>query len=176
MMRKEEAGVRPVTDAEVSIVRLDETAVLTVLALMRVFYAHENFVFDPDASGRMLRHLLAHPEQGAVFFARAAHSAVGYLVLTHCYSLEFGGPFVLLDEIFLLPDAQGKGLGKRLLDVAASYCRDHGADCLRLEVQKKNHRAINVYHEYGFRTEDRFLMTRPVAGIDLHDGVEDSHG
>lgn len=160
-------GARP----EEGVVPLGEADVPTVLALMRAFYAHENFAFDPEASGRMLRYLLAHPEEGAVFLACESRRAAGYLALTRCYSLEFGGPFVLLDEIFLLPEAQGRGLGKRLLDAAEAYCRRHGAGYLRLEVQKKNRRAIEVYREYGFRTEDRFLMSLPVAGGGSH-GVE----
>ncbi len=146
----------------VEIVRLGEEGVAEALGLMRVFYAHEGFDFDPEASGSMLRHLLAHPEVGTVYLARDGGRALGYLVLTRCYSLEFGGPFVLLDEIFVLPAAQGRGLGKRLLDTAAACCRESGSGYLRLEVQKKNLRAIEVYRTYGFRTEDRFLLSLPL--------------
>jgi len=144
---------------EIGPLREDDLA--EALDLMRVFYAHEAFDFDPESSGRMLRHLLAHPEVGAVFLAREGGQALGYLVLTRCYSLEFGGPFVLLDEIFVLPEAQGRGLGKRLLDTASAYCRASGSGYLRLEVQKKNLRALEVYRTYGFRTEDRFLLSLP---------------
>jgi ribosomal protein S18 acetylase RimI-like enzyme len=147
---------------EGEIAPLREGGLAEALGLMRVFYAHERFDFDPEASGRMLRHLLARPEVGAVFLAREAGRALGYLVLTRCYSLEFGGPFVLLDEIFVLPEAQGRGLGKRLLDTASAYCRASGFGYLRLEVQKKNLRALEVYRAYGFRTEDRFLLSLPV--------------
>jgi len=129
------------------------------LELTRAFYSHERFDFDPAATGRMVRHLLASPQVGAVYLARHNGRPAGYLVLTHCYSLEFGGPFVLLDEIFVLPEVQGTGLGKRLIDTAATYCRANGFGYLRLEVQKKNARAVEVYRTYGFRTEDRHLMS-----------------
>ena len=132
------------------------------LELTRVFYGHEGFDFDPAASGRMVRHLLAHPQVGAVYLAKQDGRAVGYMALTHCYSLEFGGPFILLDEIFVLPEVQGTGLGKRLIDTAAAYCRANGFGYLRLEAQKKNIRAIEVYRKYGFRTEDRYLMSCPI--------------
>jgi GNAT superfamily N-acetyltransferase len=110
--------------AEIASMRAQDEAAF--LELTRAFYSHERFDFDPAASGRMVRHLLAHPEVGAVWLARQGGRAVGYLVLTRCYSLEFGGPFVLLDEIFVLPEARGAGLGRRLIDVAAQYCRGHG--------------------------------------------------
>ena len=137
----------------------DEAAFLD---LTRAFYAHEGFAFDPLASGRMVRHLLANPQVGAVWLARRDGRAVGYLVVTRCYSLEFGGPFALLDEIFLLPEARGTGLGKRLLDTAAGYCREQGIGYLRLEVQKRHARTVEIYRAYGFRAEDRHLMSLPV--------------
>jgi len=134
------------------------------LALTAAFYRHEAFDFDPESSRLMVRHVLANPQVGAVFLARQADGrAVGYMVLTHCYSLEFGGPFVLLDEIFVLPEARSTGLGKRLIDAASGFCRERGIGHLRLEVQKKNVRAVDVYRTYGFRTEDRHLMSLPIA-------------
>lgn len=132
------------------------------LALTGLFYAEENFPFSSDDSARMASHLLDHPDVGAVFLARRDGRAVGYMVLTRCYSLEFGGPFVLLDEIFVAPSLQGTGLGRRLMDAATDYCREMGAGYLRLEVQKKNIRSVEVYRRYGFRTEDRYLMSLPV--------------
>jgi ribosomal protein S18 acetylase RimI-like enzyme len=132
------------------------------LELTRVFYGHEGFDFDPAASGRMVRHLLSNPQVGVVYLARQDGHAVGYMVLTHCYSLEFGGPFILLDEIFVLPEVQGTGLGKCLIDSAVAYCRENGFGYLRLEAQKKNTRAIEVYRTYGFRTETRYLMSYPI--------------
>jgi len=146
----------------VEIVPLREDGVPSLVEMMAAFYAHERFTFDAAASERMIRDLLKNPGSGAVFIARDAHQAVGYAVLTHGYSLEFGGPFVLLDEIFVQPHAQGEGLGRRLIDRAASYCRMNGFGYLRLEVQKKNGRAIGVYRAYGFRAEDRFLMSLPL--------------
>ena len=133
------------------------------LGLTRAFYLHEHFDFDAASSGRMARHLLANPHVGAICLAWAGEQAVGYLVLTHGYSLEFGGPFVLLDEIYVCPELRGSGLGRRLIDSAAQYCRDNAFGYLRLEVQKKNVRPIEVYRTYGFRTEDRYLMSLPIA-------------
>jgi len=132
------------------------------LALTRAFYGHEGFAFDASASCRMVRHLLANPQVGAVWLARRGGVAVGYLVVTRCYSLEFGGPFALLDEIFVTPEARGAGLGRQLLDTAVGYCREHGIGYLRLEVQKKNTRTVGIYSAYGFRTDDRHLMSLPV--------------
>jgi len=132
------------------------------LALTGLFYREEGFPFSPADSARMALYLLDNPLVGAIFLARRDGKTVGYMVLTRCYSLEFGGPFVLLDEIFVSPDRQGSGLGRQLIGAAADYCRKNGSGYLRLEVQKKNGRSIGVYRKYGFRTEDRYLMSLPI--------------
>ncbi len=158
-MKQTEQPVNKHAEPTGEITPMGEGDIAALLELMRIFYAHERFVFDAEKSGCMLHHLLANQNVGSVFLAREGERGLGYLVLTHCYSLEFGGPFVLLDEIFILPEAQGRGLGKQLIDTAVEYCRKNGFGYLRLEVQKKNTRAIEVYSTYGFRTEDRFLMS-----------------
>lgn len=142
---------------------LAEKDVSLFLELTQAFYAHEGFDFDACASGRMARQLLADPALGAVFLAKDGCRPVGYMVLTHCFSFEFGGPFVLLDEIFVVPEVRKAGLGKRLIDCASAYCRQRGINYLRLEVQQNHARAIEVYRAYGFRTETRYLMSLPTA-------------
>lgn len=126
--------------------------------LARTFYAHEKLPFDSAAMQNILAQLWDQPQRGAVFLAKADGHAIGYLVLTHCFSLEFGGGYVLLDEIFVLPDHRGRGIGRRLLDYAADYSRAQGSDVLRLEVKFENLKAKQVYEKFGFQAESRTLM------------------
>lgn len=73
---------------------------------------------------------------------------VGYIYLTFCYSCEVGGLCVFLEELFVLPDRQGQGLGKQAMDyIAAQYpqCRR-----IRLEVTQANQQAIRLYEKCGF--------------------------
>ena len=46
----------------------------------------------------------------------------GYLYITLCYSAEVGGRCVFLEEIYLLPEFRGKGLGLDILNwIEQSY-------------------------------------------------------
>lgn len=136
---------------------------------MRAFYAEERLPFDPALQGSALDALLADPSLGSVFLLRhdplgpGTDAILGHLVLTRGHSLEFGGRFLLLDELFLAPAIRGRGEGKRALAFAAARARETGAHALRLEVSHENHRARAAYLRAGFVAEARDLMTLRLA-------------
>jgi ribosomal protein S18 acetylase RimI-like enzyme len=141
---------------------------LSALDLMRAFYAEEKIAFDGAAQGRALDALLSDPSLGGVFLLREDAAApdaapLGHLVLTRGHSLEFGGRFLLLDELYLDPAVRGRGEGRRALDFAVHQARAAGAQALRLEVSRENHRAQAAYRRAGFVAETRDLMTLRLA-------------
>lgn len=137
------------------------------LELMREFYAEESIPFDGPAQGRALDMLLSDPSIGALFLLRCATAPgagpLGHLVLTRGHSLEFGGRFLLLDELYLAPALRGRGEGRRALDFAVEQARASGAQALRLEVSRANTRAQAAYLRAGFVAETRDLMTLRIA-------------
>jgi ribosomal protein S18 acetylase RimI-like enzyme len=84
----------------------------------------------------------------------------GYIVFLLGYSLEFGGRYGLLDELFVAPEYRGRGLATEALAFAGQQCRDRGWQAMRLEVGQENHRAQSLYRRSGFQMHDRFLMTK----------------
>jgi len=65
-------------------------------------------------------------------------------------SLEGVGAAVRVHKLYLLPDMQGKGHGKRMLDYAQTWAREQGASYLLLNVNKYNRGAIAFYEKVGF--------------------------
>lgn len=55
-----------------------------------------------------------------------------------------------LSMIIVIPTAQGKGVGKMLLDDMIQRCREAGMCSISLEVADDNARAIKIYHKAGF--------------------------
>lgn len=62
------------------------------------------------------------------------------------------GPTAKLHKLYLLPEAQGKGLGKTLLLEVAQRARVAGQKKLQLNVNKYNRQAIDFYLRMGFVT------------------------
>lgn len=65
-------------------------------------------------------------------------------------SLEGVASAVRVHKLYLLPDTQGKGHGKRMLDYAKSWAKDNHASYLVLNVNKYNEGAIAFYRKLGF--------------------------
>ena len=135
-----------------------------LLDMLRRFYAEDRIPLDEPRVRRGLGKLFADPSSGALLFAEAEGERVGYLVLGWCFSIEQGGRHVLIDEIYLEPDARGRGLGSLLLAAACDWARAHGAEVARLEVNRHNPRAKGLYLRSGFRDGDRDILSLVLAG------------
>lgn len=131
-----------------------------LIAMMRDFYAELGEPFEEERAERALRALLADPSYGAVWVFREDGLAVGYLVVTRGYSLEFGGRIAVVDEVYAVPEMRGRGIGARALALAEEHCRRDGIEALRLEVHQENRRALALYERNGFEAHDRYLMTK----------------
>lgn len=79
----------------------------------------------------------------AVFQGQTA----GYVLLSHTYSQEAGGMALWIEELFVDEKFQGNGIGKKLLEYVLE---NNEYKRVRLEVEKENERACNLYKQYGF--------------------------
>ena len=127
---------------------------------MNRLYTGAGGVHDRAGARRAAEWLFAHPQIGGVWFIEAEGETAGYLVVTSCYSLEFGGAFGLLDELYFDERWRGQGLGAEAIAFAEAWCRERGMRALRLEVELNNQRALRLYSRQGFRSHHRDLMTK----------------
>lgn len=137
-----------------------EPDVSELIAMMRAFYTELGEPFEERRSERALRALLKDPSHGAAWIFREDGRAIGYLVVTHGYSLEFSGRMAVVDEVYAVPEMRGRGIGSRALALAEEHCRRNGIEALRLEVHQENRRALALYERNGFEAHDRYLMTK----------------
>lgn len=130
-----------------------------LLSLIQGLYATEHIPFDPNRSARALGDLLADPSLGRVWMIERDGRPVGYAVVALGYSLEFGGRFALLDELFIQEEHRGQGVGRQALARVAEACRELRLEAVRLEVERSNRGARELYRKAGFESHDRDLMT-----------------
>lgn len=112
----------------------------------------------------------------AGYLAQVLRSADGTLL---GYFLAMQGVAELhLLNITVLPECQGQGLARLMLDALQTLARAHGCEQIWLEVRQGNERARRVYARYGFaevglrrayypaaegRREDAVLMSLRLA-------------
>lgn len=130
--------------------------------LIREYYAFDGLSFDAAATRAALQQMLAHPRWGSAWLIQAGRRTAGYVVLTPCFSLEFGRE-VFIDELYLRPGFRGAGLGQAALDFVAGWARRKGVFAIHVVSEKDNPAARRFYRKGGFGGAHRFFMTRQVA-------------
>lgn len=73
---------------------------------------------------------------------------LGYALLALTHSQEAGGEVVWIEEIYLLPEERGKGVGKEFFSFLEKEFPS--ARRFRLEVEKENEKAVSLYKQMGF--------------------------
>jgi len=131
-----------------------------LLELVREFTALQTYPFDEPRMRRALQQLLGSPELGRIWLIVDDGAAVGYVALTFGYSLEHGGRDALIDELFVQPQARGRGLGRAAVVFALEQAAGLGANAVHLEVERTNPSAHELYRSLGFGGNDRQLLTR----------------
>ena len=125
------------------------------------FHQEEGLKTSAKHQEEALKPLLHGTALGEVYLIGPSQAPIGYIVITHGYSIEFGGPDAFIDEFFLRQGVRGRGMGGEILQAVAEKLMKLGTRAVHLEVDETNAWAISIYEKRGFAMRNRFrLMTR----------------
>jgi ribosomal protein S18 acetylase RimI-like enzyme len=136
-----------------------EADVETLLGLARAFHFEEGRPLDSASETAVMQIVRGEPLARA-WIARIEQRAVGYVVVTLGYSIEYGGRDGFIDDLYLVPQLRGRGLGKKILDFTLCQAARLGIGTLHLEVETDNEPATRLYRSSGFEATGRRLMRR----------------
>lgn len=74
-------------------------------------------------------------------------------------------------NITVVPQFQGRGFGRLMLDKVCQIARQHGAAAILLEVRPSNPHALAVYHHVGFRQIGIRKNYYPAAKLQREDAI-----
>lgn len=134
-----------------------------LLDLMHEFYAEAGYSLNPDRARAAFLPLLASGQVGQVWLAELGGQVAGHLVLTFCYSMEYGGQSAFIDDLFVRPALRNRGVGRALVGHARTICEKAGVRAMHLEVARTNGPAQSIYRAVGFASTDRELLTLALA-------------
>jgi diamine N-acetyltransferase len=136
----------------------------TVLVLMRELFYEDRLpdqrAFDSTRARSALADLVNERSRGMVWLICDGDAAVGYLVLTFGYSLEFHGKDAFIDEFYIRPTHRGRGWGTRAMGHAETVAQSEHVRAIHLEVGRQNRAAQVLYRKLGYADHDRYLMTK----------------
>jgi ribosomal protein S18 acetylase RimI-like enzyme len=128
--------------------------------LVPLFDAYRQFYGQPHDLARaraFLRERFANA-QSVVFLARDGEgAAVGFTQLYPSFSSTRTARTLVLNDLYVSPEARGSGVGRNLLAAAAAYGRAIGAVELSLMTARTNHTAQRLYESAGWVRDEVFL-------------------
>ncbi len=122
----------------------------TIFGFIQQLAEYEQLAHEVVASEELLRNnLFGERPYAEVLIAETDGQSAGFALFFHSFSTFLGRPGIYLEDLFVLPEHRGKGLGKALLAALARECERR--DCGRLEwsVLDWNAPAIAFYQSLG---------------------------
>jgi ribosomal protein S18 acetylase RimI-like enzyme len=132
------------------------------LELARAFHQEDGHALNA-AGEASIRDVAAGVELAPAFFLVEHGEIVGFFVLSLGYSPEHGGTDGFIDDIYIIPAARGRGLGRAAMELALEESRKCGIRVLLLEVEAENDRAYSLYRSMGFTDTKRRLLRLVLA-------------
>lgn len=141
--------------------KVADTSDMEILVeFIREFHEIEHLPFDSNTIRRLLATFLQDNSLGRMWLIHSSDEAIGYIILTFGYSLEFLGRDAFIDELYIRESHRGQGAGTKALQFVAEVGPSLGVQALHLEVDQINTKAQDLYRKMGFAEHDRYLMTK----------------
>jgi GNAT superfamily N-acetyltransferase len=95
-----------------------------------------------------------------VVLAEDAGRPVGFALFFHNFSTFLGRPGIYLEDLFVLPEQRGHGIGRMLLAHLARLAVERGCGRLEWAVLDWNKEAIKFYERLGARPNSDWTVYR----------------
>jgi GNAT superfamily N-acetyltransferase len=135
----------------------------TLLSLIRALAAYEKKPHKVVATeADLLRDLFGRQPKFRALIAEWNSQPAGYASFFYFYSTYEGRAALFLEDLFVLDEFRGHGIGKAMLAAVAKQALDEGCFGLRWEVLDWNRPAIEFYEKLGAT----FLNERKAVAFD----------
>jgi GNAT superfamily N-acetyltransferase len=118
-----------------------------LLTMMHEYYAYDGHRLDRDKACAALLQFLRDPSLGRAWLIADGEEAVGYIVLTYGFSLEFLGRDAFIDEFYIRESHRRQGWGRQVLESVEQFAGSVGIRAIHLEVVRANENALRVYRK-----------------------------
>jgi len=141
MGEKEHVVIEPATEAD-----LDELSEM----LGGLFSQEGDFRPDKDKQLRGLRLIFEQPSRGRVFVLRQNGAIVGMINLLFTISTAEGGFVILLEDLVIHKQYQGKGYGSKLLQHAIDFAKQKNFLRITLLTDRPENLAQEFFRHHDF--------------------------
>lgn len=150
-------------------IRSGELADVPVIAeLIRALARYEKLEQEVTMTEEKLTDALFGERRYAeTLIAEEAGDPVGFALFFHNFSTFLAQPGIYLEDLFVVPEQRGRGVGRALLESLARIAVDRGCGRLEWAVLDWNRDAIVFYERLGARPNSEWTVYR-LSGDALH--------
>ncbi len=141
-----------------------EADVPLILQFIRDLAEYERLTHAVVATEEQLRDtLFGNPRFAEVMIGEEDGAPVGFALFFHNYSTFLGQPGIYLEDLFVKPEARGRGYGKALLARLAQLARERRCGRVEWAVLNWNEPSINFYKSLGAVPMDEWTVFRLIG-------------
>ena len=145
----------------IRIVPAQVSDVPVILGMIKALAEYEQLTHEVTATEQDLRQSLFGPRPaGEVVLAYAGQAPVGFALFFHNFSTFLGRHGLYLEDLFVVPDWRGKGVGKQLLAHVAAIAESRNCGRMEWAVLDWNESAIAFYRRMGAHVLDEWRICR----------------
>lgn len=146
---------------DIRIERATEDDVPLIFRLIQGLAVYEKLAHEVTATEEGLRETLFGARPAAdVIIAYAGDTPAGFALFFPNYSTFLGKPGLYLEDLFVLPEWRGHGLGLALMKRLAAIAVERGCGRFEWSVLDWNKPAIGFYEGLGARLMDGWSIVR----------------
>ena len=132
-----------------------------ILEMIRGLAEYERLSHQAVATEDSIRTSLFGPRPFAeVVLAYSGSTPIGFALFFHNFSTFLGRPGLYLEDLFVLSEWRGRGVGRRLLTHLASIAVERGCGRMEWAVLDWNESAIGFYRRLGAEMLDDWRICR----------------
>jgi GNAT superfamily N-acetyltransferase len=147
--------------AGIRIVPAQASDVPVILEMIKALAEYEQLTHEVVATEDDLRQSLFGPRPaGEVVLAYAGDAPIGFALFFHNFSTFLGRHGLYLEDLFVVPEWRGKGVGKQLLAHIASIADSRNCGRMEWAVLDWNESAIAFYRRMGAHVLDEWRLCR----------------
>ena len=132
-----------------------------ILRMIKALAEYEQLTHEVTATEQDLRQSLFGPRPaGEVVLAYNGDVPIGFALFFHNFSTFLGKQGLYLEDLFVVPEWRGRGVGKQLFEYVASVADSRQCGRLEWTVLDWNESAIAFYRRRGAHVLDEWRICR----------------
>lgn len=148
-------------NSKFEIKRAESADVPLILSFIKELAEYEKLLHEVVATEAILQEtLFGEHSHAEVIIGYLDHKPVSFALYFHNFSTFLGRPGIYLEDLYVKPEARGKGIGQKILGYLAQLAKKRKCGRLEWWVLDWNETAIGFYKRIGAKPMDEWTVYR----------------